>query len=73
MDFFEGTYAEEEICVAQLAIPESKEMPDAHGLTGTVFTLTVERYHRHPELKGERLLCDSEKSPQLLNHVTTRT
>jgi hypothetical protein len=73
MDFIEGTYAEEEIRVAQRAMRDSTVLPEARGLTGTVFTLTVERYDRHPEREGERLLSDSEKSPQPLYHVITRT
>jgi hypothetical protein len=72
MDVIEGTYAQKEVRVAQWAIRDSKVLPEARKLAGAAFTLTVERYDAHPELEGERLLSDSEKSPLPLYYDITR-
>jgi hypothetical protein len=62
MDVVQGTYPAKAIRIAQWAIRDSKILPDAKRLTGAAFTLTVEPYDAHPELEGERLLSDSERS-----------
>jgi hypothetical protein len=62
MDVIQGTYAGKEIRIAQWAIRDSKVLPGARRVAGAAFTLTAERYDAHPELEGERLLSDSEKS-----------
>jgi hypothetical protein len=72
MDVVQGTYAEKEIRIAQWAIRDSKVLPDARKFSGAAFTLTVERYDAHPELEGERLLSDSEKSKLPLYYDVTR-
>ena len=62
-----------EIRVAQWAIRDSKVLPEARrSLPVRRSRLTVERYDAHPELEGERLLSDSEKSPLPLYYVITR-
>jgi hypothetical protein len=72
LDVIQGTYAEDEVRVAQWAIRDSKVLPEAGRLAGTAFTLTLERYDTHPELEGERLLSNSEKSPLPLYYDVTR-
>jgi hypothetical protein len=72
MDVIQGTYPEKEIRVAQWAIRDSKVLPGARKIAGAAFTLTVERYDAHPELEGERLLSDSEKSTLPLYYDVTR-
>jgi hypothetical protein len=62
MDVVQGTYPAKAIRIAQWAIRDGKILPDAKRLTGAAFTLTVEPYDAHPELEGERLLSDSERS-----------
>ena len=62
VDVIQGTYAGNDIRIAQWAIRDSKVLPGARKAAGAAFTLTVERYDAHPELEGERLLSDSETS-----------
>jgi len=72
MDVIQGTYADKEIRIAQWAIRDSKVLPGARKAVGTAFTLTAERYDAHPELEGERLLSDSEKSKLPLYYDVSR-
>ena len=72
VDVVQGTYAEKEIRIAQWAIRDSKVLPGRAKIAGAAFTLTVERYDAHPELEGERLLSDSEKSPLPLYYDVSR-
>jgi hypothetical protein len=72
MDVVRGTYGEKQIRIAQWAIRDSKLLPEARKLAGAAFTLTVDRYNAHPELEGERLLSDSEKSPLPLYYDVSR-
>jgi hypothetical protein len=72
VEVVEGTYSEKEIRIAQWAIRDSKVLPEARRFAGAASTLTVERYDAHPELEGERLLSDSEKSPLPLYYDVTR-
>lgn len=72
MDVIQGTYPEKDIRIAQWAIRDSKVLPGARKIAGAAFTLTVERYDAHPELEGERLLSDSEKSKLPLYYDVSR-
>lgn len=72
MDVIQGAYAEKEIRIAQWAIRDSKVLPGARRVAGAAFTLTAERYDAHPELEGERLLSDSEKSALPLYYDVSR-
>jgi len=72
MDVIQGAYAGKEIRIAQWAIRDSKILPGARKAAGAAFTLTAERYDAHPELEGERLLSDSEKSALPLYYDVTR-
>ncbi len=72
MDVIQGKYAAREIRIAQWAIRDSKVLPEARRTAGTAFTLAAERYDAHPELEGERLLSDSEKSPLPLYYEIAR-
>lgn len=72
VDVIEGTYADKEIRIAQWAIRDSKVLPGARKAVGAASTLTAERYDAHPELEGERLLSDSEKSKLPLYYDVSR-
>jgi hypothetical protein len=72
MDVIQGTYAGKEIRIAQWAIRDSKVLPGARKAAGAAFTVTAERYDAHPELEGERLLSDSEKSALPLYYDVSR-
>jgi hypothetical protein len=72
MEVIQGKYAQKEIRIAQWAIRDSKVLPEARRTPGAAYTLVAERYDAHPELEGERLLSDSEKSPLPLYYEVTR-
>jgi len=54
----EGRYPDKKIQVAQWAIRDGKELPDAKKAGGATVRLILERYDAHPELEGERLITD---------------
>jgi hypothetical protein len=72
VEVVQGKYAHKEIRIAQWAIRDSKVLPEARRTAGAAFTLVAERYDAHPELEGERLLSDSEKSPLPLYYEISR-
>ncbi len=71
VDVVQGRHADKEIRIAQWAIRDGKVLPGARKVVGAAFTLTAERYDAHPELEGERLLSDSEKSALPLYYDVT--
>jgi hypothetical protein len=52
----QGSYSGRTVLVAQWAIRDRRVLPTARKTTGSVHTLTLERYDAHPELEGERLI-----------------
>ncbi|MGH9199963.1 MAG: TolB family protein [Vicinamibacterales bacterium] len=62
VDVLQGRYRNRQIQIAQWAIRDSRELPDARRIAGAAFTLTVEKYDAHQELEGERLISNSAAS-----------
>jgi hypothetical protein len=52
----EGSYTGKTLLVAQWAIRDRRVLASAHKTTGSVHTLTVERFDAHPELEGDRVI-----------------
>lgn len=58
LEVVEGQYRDRTIQVAQWAIRDGRELPDARKTGTLAVRLVLERYDSHPELEGERLITD---------------